>query len=62
MIMECPYTGKKLALQPALYPDVAVIHVHEADIYGNARIRGIIKSDNDLARASKSGSSSPASA
>ena len=52
-IIECPYTGKKLALQPALYPDVAIIHVHEADVYGNSRIRGIMKSDDDLARASK---------
>lgn len=53
IIVECPYTGTKLALQPALYPDVAIIHVHESDVYGNARIRGILKSDNDLARASK---------
>ena len=53
MMMECPYTGKKLALQPALYPDVAVIHVHESDVYGNVRVRGILKSDNDLARAAK---------
>jgi len=52
-IIECPYTGKKLSLHPALYPDVAIIHVHEADVYGNSRIRGIMKSDNDLARASK---------
>lgn len=53
MIIECPYTGKKLALQPALYPDVAVIHVHESDVYGNVRVRGILTSDNDLARAAK---------
>lgn len=52
-IAECPFTGKRLMLQPALYPDVSVIHVHEADIYGNARIRGIRISDDDLARASK---------
>lgn len=52
-IAECPFTGKRLMLQPALYPDVSVIHVHEADIYGNARIRGIMISDDDLARASK---------
>lgn len=52
-IIECPYTGKKLSLHPALYPDVAIIHVHEADVYGNARIRGIMKSDDDLARAAK---------
>jgi len=52
-VVECPFTGKKLMLQPALYPDISVIHVHEADIYGNARIKGITISDLDLARASK---------
>lgn len=52
-VAECPFTGKKIMLQPALYPDISVIHVHEADIYGNARIRGIMISDDDLARASK---------
>ncbi len=50
---ECPFTGKKLVLLPALYVDVAVIHVHEADIYGNSRFRGIAVSDLDLASASK---------
>jgi glutaconate CoA-transferase, subunit A len=52
-IIKCPFTGKKLVMQPALYPDVAVIHVHEADIYGNCRIRGSFFSDDDLARAGK---------
>ncbi len=52
-IMTCPFTGKTLALQPALYPDVSVIHVHEADIFGNCRIQGIVISDDDLARAGK---------
>jgi glutaconate CoA-transferase subunit A len=52
-IVECPYTGKKLALLPALYPDVSVIHVHEADVFGNCRFRGIAASDLDLAAASK---------
>ena len=52
-IAECPFTGKRMMLQPALYPDISVIHVHEADVYGNARIRGILISDDDLARASK---------
>lgn len=49
----CPFTGKKIVLLPALYPDVAVIHVHEADIYGNARFKGIAASDLELAAASK---------
>lgn len=51
--IECPFTGKKLFAVPALYPDVAIIHVHEADIYGNSHIKGILVSDSDLARASK---------
>ena len=52
-VTKCPFTGKQLVMQPALYPDVAVIHVHEADIYGNCRIKGSVFSDDDLARASK---------
>ncbi len=52
-IINCPYTDLPLVALPALYPDLAVIHVHEADIYGNARIRGILVADEDLARASK---------
>lgn len=52
-IITCPYTGKKLAAIPALYPDVAIIHVHRADKYGNCQVDGITVSDFDLARASK---------
>lgn len=49
----CPFTGQQLVAVPALWPDVAVIHVHEADRYGNCRIRGTSVSDYDLARAAK---------
>ncbi|MBU1168491.1 MAG: CoA transferase subunit A [Proteobacteria bacterium] len=49
----CPFTGKPVALVPALYPDVAVIHVHEADCFGNARFQGIAIADIELAHASK---------
>lgn len=52
-VVECPFTGEKVALLPALYPDVAAIHVHEADRYGNCRIRGTTVADLDLARAAK---------
>jgi glutaconate CoA-transferase subunit A len=51
--ITCPFTGKKLFAVPALYPDVAIIHVHEADVFGNSHIEGIFVSDPDLARASK---------
>jgi glutaconate CoA-transferase subunit A len=52
-VIECPFTGEKLAALPALSPDVAAIHVHEADRYGNCRIRGTTVADIELARASK---------
>ena len=51
--IKCPFTGQFYAAMPALWPDVSVIHVHEADVYGNSRIRDITVSDWDLARASK---------
>lgn len=51
--ISCPFTGQTLAAIPALYPDVAAIHVHEADRYGNCRIRGTSVADLDLARAAK---------
>ena len=47
----CPFTGEPLVALPALYPDVAAIHVHEADRYGNCRLRGTTVADIDLARA-----------
>src|SRR5205814_9273550 len=52
-VIECPFTGEKLVALPALYPDVAAIHVHESDRYGNCRIRGTTVADLDLARAAK---------
>jgi glutaconate CoA-transferase subunit A len=52
-VITCPFTGVRLAALPALHPDVAAIHVHEADRYGNCRIRGTTVADLDLARAAK---------
>jgi glutaconate CoA-transferase subunit A len=51
--IACPFTDQTLAAIPALYPDVAAIHVHEADRLGNCRIRGTTVADLDLARAAK---------
>lgn len=51
--VSCPYTGKPLVLKPAIFADIAFIHVHEADIYGNARFRGIEVSDVDVANSAK---------
>ncbi len=52
-VIECPFTGEKLLALPALSPDVAAIHVHEADRYGNCRVRGTTVADSELARAAK---------
>lgn len=52
-VIACPFTGETLVALPALFPDVAVIHVHESDRFGNARIRGTTVADLDLARAAR---------
>ena len=49
--MQCPFTGDKLALVPALHPDVAIIHVQKADPYGNAQLVGFPFMDKDIALA-----------
>jgi glutaconate CoA-transferase subunit A len=52
-VVECPFTGEKLALLPALILDVGLIHVHRADRYGNCQIEGISGFSIEMSRASK---------
>jgi acyl CoA:acetate/3-ketoacid CoA transferase alpha subunit len=52
-IVKDPFTGKPICLIPACFPDVAIIHVHECDEYGNCRINGSLIMDFELARAAK---------
>jgi glutaconate CoA-transferase subunit A len=52
-VVECPFTGQKVCLLPALILDVGLIHVHRTDRYGNAQIDGISGFAFELARASK---------
>ena len=51
--MTDPYTGAAVVVIPALQPDVAIIHVHEADIFGNARIIGTHFEDVLMAKAAR---------
>lgn len=51
---DCPFTGERLLLVPALNPDVALIHVQRCDAYGNAQIDGLQFMDIDLALAANS--------
>ncbi|MEE8076765.1 MAG: CoA-transferase [Candidatus Binatia bacterium] len=49
--MSCPFTGETLCLVPALFPDVALLHVHRADRLGNCVIDGYPHMDADIAGA-----------
>jgi hypothetical protein len=53
VLTEDPYTHKPVCAVPALNPDVALIHAHQADIYGNTRIFGAGVTPVELAMASK---------
>src|SRR5262249_26280546 len=48
-----PYTGELVLAIPRLRPDVAVIHVPEADAQGNGRIYGTQFEDALMARAAR---------
>ena len=52
-VVNDPFGGKPIALVPALNPDVGLIHVHQADLYGNARCFGPGVSPLETAMASK---------
>lgn len=52
-VVECPFTGEKLALLPALILDVGLMHVHRADRYGNCQVEGITGFGVEFARACK---------
>jgi glutaconate CoA-transferase subunit A len=49
--IDCPFTGDRLLLVPALNPDVALIHVQRCDAYGNAQMDGLPFMDADIAMA-----------
>lgn len=52
-LIRDPYTGQPLNIVPALNPDVALVHVQQADIYGNARVLGTGIAHQETAMASK---------
>ena len=52
-VVRDPFTGIKVALLPALVLDVALIHVHRADQYGNCQIEGISGFATEMSRACK---------
>jgi glutaconate CoA-transferase, subunit A len=48
-----PYSGREVIVVPALYPDVAIVHVQRADAEGNAHIWGIIGEQKEAAFAAE---------
>lgn len=48
-----PWNGEQVCLVPAIYPDVAIFHVHHADMYGNSRIWGLSVNDTAIAAAAR---------
>ena len=52
-VVECPFTGERVCLLPALNIDTALIHAHRADRYGNAQIDGISGFAFELSRAAR---------
>lgn len=52
-VVDDPWHGDPVCLVPAIYPDVAIIHVHAADIYGNCRIFGPVVNDDAICVAAR---------
>jgi len=52
-LVKDPYTGEPIVLVPALNPDVGLLHVHQCDVYGNARVFGAGVAPKEIAQASK---------
>lgn len=52
-VIEDPFTDQRTCLVPALYPDVALIHVQQCDVYGNARVLGAGVAPMEIAMSSK---------
>lgn len=48
-----PFTGKEVVVVQAIQPEWAILHVHEADVLGNARIYGTPVWDRLMSRAAK---------
>jgi glutaconate CoA-transferase subunit A len=52
-VVECPFTGERLAAVPALRPDVGIVHAQRADRAGNVLIEGIVGVQKEVVLAAK---------
>jgi 3-oxoacid CoA-transferase subunit A/glutaconate CoA-transferase subunit A len=51
--VEDPFSKKPICLLPACFPDVAFIHVHRCDKYGNSQVDSSTVMDFELSRAAR---------
>jgi len=51
VVMDCPFTGEKIVLLPAVNPDVAIIHAQMVGEQGTTRLSGQTYADEYMARA-----------
>jgi acyl CoA:acetate/3-ketoacid CoA transferase alpha subunit len=52
-VVQDPFSGRPICLLPAAYPDLALLHVHRCDAYGNAQVDGIAVEDFEIARCAR---------
>jgi glutaconate CoA-transferase, subunit A len=52
-LINCPFTGEKVAAVPALNPDVTIIHAQQADRAGNVMLWGIVGVQKEAIMAAK---------
>jgi len=52
-LLTDPYLEKPICVVPALNPDVGILHVHQCDVYGNARVFGAGVAPMEIGMASK---------
>jgi glutaconate CoA-transferase, subunit A len=52
VMIKCPFSGDNTYLVPACHPDVGIVHVNAADMYGNSRIFGALCTCPEIAMAS----------
>ena len=57
VVLDNPFDGwadtEKVVLVPAINPDVTIIHVQQADLCGNCRIKGLTFADVEQAKAAR---------
>ncbi|MGC8579300.1 MAG: CoA transferase subunit A [bacterium] len=52
-VIDDPFNGKKVLAVPPIVPDVSIVHVQRADVYGNAQVLGMPIQDKEVALSGK---------